>query len=276
MGRSAKYIVAFAAAVCLVCSVLVSGAAVSLKPLQEINKSLDKQKKVLTVAGLMEDGEDLAAEEVGRRFTENIEAIVIDLATGELNPDATANADQFDQKKATSDPETSIVAPKNYAGVPRMPLQAMVFLVKKDGAVEKFILPIEGKGLWSTLYGFIALGPDTNRIEGITFYQHGETPGLGGEVDNPGWKAKWPGRLAFGPADAPGEWDRPRIKVLKGIAGSVQDAPHAVDGLAGATITSNGVTHLLNLWLGENGFGPYLKKQRSAGDASAASAGRDA
>ena len=152
----------------------------------------------------------------------------------------------------------------------------MVYLLKKDGKVQKFILPIEGKGLWSTLYGFIALGPDTNLIEGITFYQHGETPGLGGEVDNPSWKAKWPGRLAFGPAGAPEKWGAPRIKVIKGAAGPVDKAPHKVDGLAGATITANGVTHLLNLWLGENGFGPYLEKQRSVGDAAAESAGRDA
>jgi Na+-transporting NADH:ubiquinone oxidoreductase subunit C len=274
MGRSAKYIVAFAAAVCLVCSILVSGAAVSLKPLQEINKTLDKQKKVLTVAGLMSHGEEILPEEVQRRFTESIEAVVIDLSTGMA--DEEADVGRFDQKKATGDPETSIVAPKNRAGVGRMPKQAMVYLVKKADAVEMFILPIEGKGLWSTLYGFIALGPDTNRIEGITFYQHGETPGLGGEVDNPSWKAKWPGRLAFGASKAPADWDKPRIRVIKGSAGSVSDAPHSVDGLAGATITSNGVTHLLHLWLGENGFGPYLKKQRPRGDGAAARTGGDA
>ena len=276
MGRSAKYIVGFAAAVCLVCSLIVSGTAVSLKDLQEINKVLDKQKKVLTVAGLMSEGEEISPDEVVRRFEGSIEAVVIDLSTGDVNVEATENAAAYDQKKATRDPATSVKAPKNRAGVPRLPLRAMVYLVKKDAVVEKYILPIEGKGLWSTLYGFIALGPDTNLIEGITFYEHGETPGLGGEVDNPSWKAKWPGRLAFGAADAPNEWDTPKIRVVKGMAGSVADAPHSVDGLAGATITSNGVSHLLNLWLGEHGFGPYLEKQRTSQKAAAVNPGSGA
>jgi Na+-transporting NADH:ubiquinone oxidoreductase subunit C len=109
------------------------------------------------------------------------------------------------------------------------------------------------------MYGFLALDKDLATIRGLSFYKHGETPGLGGEVDNPVWKAKWPGRLAFGEAGTPD------IHVIKGAAGPVESDPHRVDGLSGATITSNGVTHLLRFWLGENGFGPYLSKLRDAG-----------
>jgi Na+-transporting NADH:ubiquinone oxidoreductase subunit C len=114
-------------------------------------------------------------------------------------------------------------------------------------------------GLWSTLYGYLALEPDARTIQGLTFYKHGETPGLGGEVDNPRWKALWPGRLA---SDEDGT---PKIAVVKGRAGSVSEDPYHVDGLSGATITSNGVTNLMHFWLGKNGFGPYLDKQRAQG-----------
>ena len=116
------------------------------------------------------------------------------------------------------------------------------------------VIPIEGYGLWSTLYGFLAIGRDGNTIRGLTFYQHGETPGLGGEVDNPKWKALWPGRSAYDDAG------NPAIRVVKGNAGNAQETPHQVDGLSGATITSNGVSTMLEFWLGEQGFRKYLQR----------------
>ena len=106
------------------------------------------------------------------------------------------------------------------------------------------------------LYGYLALAPDARTIVGITFYQHKETPGLGGEVDNPRWKSLWPGRLAYD------ERGNPAIRVKKGPAGSVEEDPYQVDGLSGATITSRGVTNLLRFWLGDDGFGPYLASYR--------------
>ena len=120
------------------------------------------------------------------------------------------------------------------------------------------VLPIEGYGLWSTLYGFLALDADTKTIRGLTYYQHLETPGLGGEVDNPSWKALWPGRVAFDDTGSP------VISVIKGRAGSPQEDPYRVDGLSGATITSRGVTHMLRFWLGEAGFAPYLTRFRES------------
>ena len=134
----------------------------------------------------------------------------------------------------------------------------VVFDIVQDGELKGLILPIEGYGLWGFLYGYLALEPDARTIRGITFYEHGETPGLGGEVDNPRWKALWPGRLAFD------DRGKPAITVKKGIAGSVEDDPYQVDGLSGATITSRGVTNLVRFWLGDDGFGPYLDNYRSA------------
>jgi Na+-transporting NADH:ubiquinone oxidoreductase subunit C len=144
--------------------------------------------------------------------------------------------------------------------VVRLPEAALVYEVRDaSAALEMVVLPVEGLGLWGTLYGFVVLDGDLRTIRGLTFYEHKETPGLGGEVDNPRWKALWPGRLAFD------ETLTPVIAVVKGQAGPVTDDPHAVDGLSGATITSRGVTNLLRFWLGPEGFEPYLTRLRAAG-----------
>ncbi|MCE2390606.1 MAG: Na(+)-translocating NADH-quinone reductase subunit C [Proteobacteria bacterium] len=257
MQHSARYVVIFAAAVCVVCSVFVSAAAVSLRERQEANKLLDRQKKVLTVAGMMRDGESLPAAEVARIFETSVRTHVVRLAGGRMLPDV--DPELYDPRQAAADPDRSHPAPSNRAGILRVADQQLVYHVVEDGDVSAVILPIEGKGLWSTLYGYLALAPDTRTVRGITFYEHGETPGLGGEVDNPGWKAKWPGRLAFDE-----DWT-PRIGVKKGVAGPPESDPYRVDGLSGATITSRGVTQLLEFWLGEAGFGPYLTEFRSGG-----------
>jgi Na+-transporting NADH:ubiquinone oxidoreductase subunit C len=255
MQHSSGYIIGFAALICLVCAVFVSGAAVGLKPLQDANKLLDRQQKVLTVAGLMEEGESLPREEVATRFEAAIKQKVIDLKTGTVNGDV--DVANFDQQVAAADPDTSFEAPENASKVRRLPNDALVFDVVEDGKLTALILPIEGYGLWGTLYGYIALAPDARTIVGITFYKHKETPGLGGEVDNPRWKAGWPGRLAFD------ERGNVKIGVKKGSAGSVEEDPYNVDGLSGATITSRGVTSLVRFWLGEDGFGPYLASYRA-------------
>ena len=249
--HSNAYTFGFAAIVCAVCGIIVAGSAVSLKDRQDANVRLDKQKKVLSVAGLLKADEDVTPEEVQKRFADNIEVKVVDLKTGEFAKDV--DVATFDQQKASKDPATSAVAPKNKAKVQRLPTMATIYHVKKAGKIALHILPVEGKGLWSTLYGFLALEPDGNTIAGLTFYQHGETPGLGGEVDNAKWKAGWKGRKAF-------KDGKPFIQVIKGKAGTAAEAPYEIDGLSGATLTARGVTHLIQFWLGANGFGPYLNK----------------
>ena len=149
------------------------------------------------------------------------------------------------------------MAPDNAARVPRLPDWVLVYEVRGErGQLDLVVLPVEGLGLWGTLYGFVALDGALRTIRGLTFYEHKETPGLGGEVDNPRWKARWPGRLAFDDELAP------VVRVVKGVAGAIADDPYAVDGLSGATITSRGVTNLLQFWLGPDGFEPYLTRLR--------------
>ena len=195
MQHSTGYTVLFAAAVCGVCSILVSGSFVSLEERQIANATLDRQKQVLTIAGLMKPGESIDAEQAGRLFDSNVDAEVVDLQTGVVSEGI--SADTFDQLKASRDPSESRLAPDNRAKVLRLPNNGMVYRVVRDGKFESVIVPISGQGLWSTLYGYIALAADGRTINGITFYAHGETPGLGGEIDNPSWKALWVGRKAF-------------------------------------------------------------------------------
>ena len=259
--HSNAYIIGFAATVCLVCSIVVSSAAVALRPRQVENKELDRQKQVLTVAGLIEAGQSVAAGEVQRLFDESIVARAVELSSGAY--DESVDTSTYDQRKAAKDPSMSRPAGSNNAGLRRVPNKAVVYQKVVDDTVEMVILPIEGKGLWSTLYGFIALAPDGSTIEGITFYEHGETPGLGGEVENPSWKALWPGREAFD--DNGGV----AIEVIKGHAGPPADDPYRVDGLSGATITARGVSHLVRFWLSDDGFGPYLERYRSEGGGEA-------
>jgi len=255
--HSARHTVIFTVVLCVVFSVLVSAVAVSLNDRQVENQRLDKIKNVLGVAGLKETGESLSREELTTRFESGLEARVVDLETGEYVEGIDALS--YDQKKASKNPETSREAPTNRAKVRRIPNHAVVYVIKDGDKEAGLVLPIQGSGLWSTLYGFLALDSDARTVRGITFYSHGETPGLGGEVDNPRWKSLWPGRLAFDDA-----W-QPALKVKKGQAGPADADPYQVDGLSGATITSNGVTNMIQFWLGESGFGPYLARQRTEG-----------
>ena len=245
--------------VCLVCSVLVSAAAVSLRPTQAVNKALDKKRNILMAAGLVKPNEMPDGERIDALY-QNIEPRVIDLATGDY---AEVDPAAFDQRAEAKMPETSIAIPKgeDFGGIKRRAKRASVYLVSDRGKMRKIIMPIHGKGLWSTLYGFIALDvKDINTIRGLVYYEHGETPGLGGEVDNPNWKALWDGKRVF---DDEGTL---RIEVIKGKV--VQGRPetvHQVDGLSGATITARGVGDMLRYWLGEGGYGNFLDKIKEQG-----------
>jgi Na+-transporting NADH:ubiquinone oxidoreductase subunit C len=268
MQRSSNtYTLGFAAAVCAVCSILVSGAAVALKERQQRNVVLDRQLKVLDVCGLWSPDEKLTAAEAQERFDENIQIRFVNLATGEYADDVT---EPYDPVKAARTAELGADAPENPAKIPRIPKYAKVHEVLKDGQTDMIILQVWGRGLWSTMYGYVALDKDCETIRGLTFYEQGETPGLGGEVDNPNWKAKWSGRKAFG------EDGMPAIAMRKGGAGSVEEDPHGFDAISGATITSRAVENLLNFWLGPEGYAAYLDGFRKRVAANASGAAHDA
>ncbi|WP_439861584.1 Na(+)-translocating NADH-quinone reductase subunit C [Pseudomonas sp. MBLB4136] len=245
--------------VCLVCSVFVAGAAIALKPTQVDNRLLDKQRSILAIAGLGDAS--MSGKQVKELFTSTITAKLVDLETGTFS-DA-HDPITFDPLKASKDPKlsSSLPAGKDIAGIKRQERYSTVYMVEQDGQVQTLILPVRGYGLWSTLHGFIAVKGDLNTVVGMGFYQHGETPGLGGEVDNPKWKGQWPGKTLF---DDSGKLS---VEIVKGgVDPQSPQAEHQVDGLAGATLTSVGVDNLLKFWLGQNGFGPFIANLR-AGEA---------
>ena len=258
MQGSVLYNLGFATAICVACAIVVSSSAVSLRERQLVNRALDMQRNVLVAAELAGSDESLAPEEIAARFAP-IRQVVIDLASGIATDVEPAT---FDSRAAAADPGTSRTAPPNNAGLSRVAEQALVYELRDaEGTLDLVVLPIHGLGLWGILYGFVALDADLETIRGLTYYEHKETPGLGGEVDNPRWKSLWNGRKAFGPDGAPA------IAVARGLAGPPADDPFRVDGLAGATMTSRGVTNMLRFWLAGEGFGPYLDALRARGDA---------
>lgn len=252
MGFSNKYIVIFAVVICLVCSLLVSSLAVALRERQDENKLVDKYENILVVAGLKGPDEKLPADQVKEMFATKFRTIVIDRKTGTPVEDPDP---EYDPIKAAKDSATSVATTSTIAKlaqVKRLPNQLVAYEVTEPGK-ESYVLPIYGNGLWSTLYGYLAIAKDRQTVLGLTYYAHAETPGLGGEVDNRKWKELWPGKKLFA------EDGTPKIAVVKGSAKNEFE----IDGLSGATITSNGVTNMLHLWLGEEGYKHFLDKIRN-------------
>lgn len=237
---------------CVVCSVIVSTAAVVLRPTQKANKAADIKSNILAAADMLEPGKS-----IDEQF-ESVEAKLVDIATGKFT-DA-LDVDTYDQLKAAKDNSLSspLAEDEDIASLSRLEKYAKVYLVNGSSGVEKIVLPIRGYGLWSTLKGFIALESDLTTVIGLGYYEHGETPGLGGEVDNPKWKSIWSGKKVYS-ADG-----SVKLEVLKGsVISGTPDAQYQVDGLSGATLTSDGVTYMIKFWMGENGYRPFLTNLKS-------------
>jgi len=249
-NNSIKKILTVAFALCIVCSIIVSTAAVALRPLQQQNQELDRKSNILAVADLLKEGAKI--EEV---YQQKITPRVVNLETGEYS-DA-HDPQTFNSFEAAKDPAQSrtLSGEKDIAGLSRQETHSTVYLVGDPDDPAQIILPVRGQGLWGLMRGYISVQGDGNTINGLTFYSHSETPGLGGEVDNPTWKAQCEGKRTF--ADA--ERIQPAVALVKGGA----DEQTEVDALSGASLTSKGVTNLVQFWLSPAGFGEYLAKFRS-------------
>lgn len=237
---------------CVACSVAVASASVFLRPLQEQNRVAAMRAEVLKVAGLYTDDKEVDA------LFEQVDTRIVDLQTGEYTEDI--DVASYDQRAAARNPQQNVVIPadQDIAGIFTRAKYAPVYIVQENDKPETIILPVHGYGLWSTMYAFVALGPDGRTIKAVSFYEHAETPGLGAEVENPKWQESWKGKLALAD-DGSVQFQVNKGSVDPGSA----EAAYSVDGLSGATLTSDGVTNLMQYWLGENGFGPYLARFRA-------------
>ena len=245
-------ILVVAVTLCLVCSVIVSTAAVTLRPAQQHNKILDQKINILKVAGLWRENADID------RLFAAIEPRIVDMDQGVFA--AHIDAGSYDQRRAAKNPDVSIALDDSVdrANINRRANFAKIYLVKQNQQIARYVFPVHGYGLWSTLYGYVALEKDMNTVYALKFYEHRETPGLGGEVDNPQWQAGWRGKRLFN------QHNQLALSVIKGsVAPAGENAIYQVDGLSGATLTANGVTDMLHFWMGEYGFGKFIDNMRA-------------
>jgi Na+-transporting NADH:ubiquinone oxidoreductase subunit C len=228
------YVFVFAAIITVSCSLLLAAAANLLRDRQQENIALDIQKNILASADL--GSAAMNRQEILKLYDEYIRSEVIN-TKGEVVRDKTV--EQIDPKKDNN------LLPLYYA--------------QKDSEVLAYIIPVSGKGLWSTIYGYLALDKDLNTVKGITFYQHGETPGLGGEITKDWFKNNFKGKKIFSP-----DGKLVSITVVKGkVAEKIpeDEAYHYVDGISGSTLTGNGLTRFLKKDL--ETYQPYFNKIRN-------------
>lgn len=255
----------------LVCSALVSAAAVILKPLRAANILHDKRTNILKVCGFSESDIKNAGG-VEKLFKDRFQTFIVDLNTGEESLAGAQEAvkevgkkfedflNDYDQLWCSKSKEplvaTELDKKADICGIKYRENFSHVFVLQNenDGSIEKYVFPVRSYGLWSMMQGYLAVEPDLQTVAGLTFYEQAETPGLGGEVTNPKWKAKWIGKQIF---DQDGNV---ALKVAKALP---ENDPNGVDALTGATITSNGVSYLMEYWMGDAGFGSFIKKEKS-------------
>lgn len=233
-----------------VCSALVATAAVGLKSKQERNRVNDQKKHILYAANLFKDG--VAIE----KLFEPIHTKIVDLSSGKFIENDKVNPSTYNQLRAAlSEDGLQLKANEDIARIKYLEKYSLVYLVVDNKRIKQIILPVRGKGLWSTMYAYVALGSDFSTINGISFYQHGETPGLGGEVDNIKWQEGWRGKSIFD------DKSEIKLRVIKGVAkdGDLMKK-YKIDGLSGATLTTKGIDNILQFWFSDNGFKPLLAR----------------
>ncbi len=245
-----------AASVALVCSILVSSAAVFLKEKQGFKKERERKKNILLCADLLKEGGSIMQE------FKKVTPILIDLQKGTYTEKFNVKTFAKGLKEYMSHGDNIIPVPQGdvILGTKEIPKKIVAYIVKEKSKVKQIVLPVYGKGLWSSIYGFLSVDSAGETVRGITFYEQGETPGLGGEIENPLWTSIWKGKKIF---------DKNSVLKIRVIKGKVQpeskDAPYEIDGLSGATLTSRGVSDFVRFWLGKEGFGLLLKNMAKGG-----------
>lgn len=238
--NSNAYVVFFAATLCIVLATALAATFHGLKTRIDSNKLFDKQRNVLIACGLYDPSTgEKTRTELEAMFTK-VEPIVLEFFEADVEEEYRERDEKKTRKvKKITRAEDSGLKLEDLAAARRKSPDRILgeVYIAEDQGKKIYCIPISGYGLWSWLYGFLALEADKNTVRGITFYKHGETPGLGGEVDKKWWQDNWRGKTTH---DASGKLVS--ITVLKGKGNMLTEHGHEVDGISGATITSNGVT----------------------------------
>jgi Na+-transporting NADH:ubiquinone oxidoreductase subunit C len=231
--RSNTYTLVFTSIVTIVLGFFLALAADGLRDLQDLNVENDMKKNILLSLGFKPGDETpWSSDDIQKLFEENIEALVLD---------ASGQRTEKDPKEIDTEKDVEFLP---------------IYLKKIGEDVGGYAIPIAGKGLWSTLFGYFAIEPDGRTVKGITFYKHGETPGLGGEVDKAWFQQNFIGKRFVDEND-----QLLGIHVIKGkVQSDDQEAYHKVDGISGATMTGKGLEYFLKDDLAK--YEPFFKQVR--------------
>jgi Na+-transporting NADH:ubiquinone oxidoreductase subunit C len=231
-----KYV--FILTVTVVCSFLLSLAAEGLRELYAKNVEVDKKKNILRAIGL--DIDSFTIPDIDKYFNDNIDTLIVDILGNVIYEISILDLDEIENKQTGE-------IQYFYDNKEYLPLY-------NETINNVLILPISGKGLWSSLYGYFAIDANNySTVKGITFYAHGETPGLGAEISKKWFQNNFIGKEIYSINN-----NLESITVMKGKASI--DNKYQVDGISGATITSNGVTTLLKRDLER--YQPYFINNR--------------
>ncbi|HUS87173.1 MAG TPA: NADH:ubiquinone reductase (Na(+)-transporting) subunit C [Bacteroidales bacterium] len=213
---SNRYIFMFATIMVAIVAFVLSSAAMFLQPKQERNAEIEKKRNILASVGVMatkNDAEELFDKYVTTSFVLN--------SSSELLEDV--KAFDVEMKKEQRKPLEEQFLP--------------VFMATMDDGTTGFIIPLEGKGLWGPIYGYISLKDDLATVNGATFDHKSETPGLGAEINETWFEDQFKDKLIFDGNNFTG------IIVRKG--GADTGDTHAVDAISGGTITSKALEKMI-------------------------------
>jgi Na+-transporting NADH:ubiquinone oxidoreductase subunit C len=246
---------AVAGGVALVCSLLVSSAVYWLRPIQLAYGSIQQNRAILVAAGLATIDDEISDRDIVDRYLE-FETRIVDLDTDTFTDADESTAMSYEYRRAMDYSEQSVEIPRDMAieGLARRPRYMPVYVLRRGRAIERIVLPVYGRGMWSTIHGFVSLSSDLATVAGVRFYEHGETPGIGDRIQNPAWAAQWVGKRAYADDGT----------LVLGIGAPAGGSPgDRVDAITGATVTVTAVNRFVRYWLGEDGYGPLLAKLRA-------------
>ena len=245
MQHSKPYSIGFILIITALFGLLLALAASALRERQQFNEEVNVKRNILMAVGVLDRDREMELDEIDAMYQESVQSFAVD-------PEGTivegVSGESLDLEVVLQDPDTS---------QHRYP----VFVATDAGGSTVYAIPVFGKGLWSTLYGYLALEADLETVRGMTFYAHGETPGLGAEIEQAWFQDNFVGKKIY---------DAGALRTIQVVKGTVEnriqdpgERDYFVDGISGATITGRGVSNLLETKVAL--YEPFFRRIRAGG-----------
>ncbi len=245
MQHSKPYSIGFILIITALFGLLLALAASALSERQQFNEEVNVKRNILMAVGVLDRDREMELDEIDAMYQESVQSFAVD-------PEGTivegVSGESLDLEVVLQNPDTS---------QHRYP----VFVATDAGGSTVYAIPVFGKGLWSTLYGYLALEADLETVRGMTFYAHGETPGLGAEIEQAWFQDNFVGKKIY---------DAGALRTIQVVKGTVEnriqdpgERDYFVDGISGATITGRGVSNLLETKVAL--YEPFFRRIRAGG-----------